>query len=88
MLLDMTAIMVDFTENENGTYTGLVYHGDKIAFRTRECRLKVQALRLAQDWVDEKSVEKQKSIENGITINVQNLSVGIGEIFGNIFKRG
>lgn len=49
-----------------------------VIFKTRLCRLSVQARRLAQDWIDEQDAKPA----GDITLSVQNLSIDSNLLFG------
>lgn len=57
---------------------GVVMDGEVEVFRSRSCRLSVQAERLAQDWIDEQT---GKPIGD-ITLVVQNVVIDPDTLFG------
>ncbi len=57
---------------------GLVLGGDKVIYRTRPCRLSVQAHRLAQEWIER---ELGVTYPDAVALDVQSLSIDTDQLF-------
>lgn len=63
------------TKQTGAAWVAMVKENGKTVFTTRPCRLKVQAERLAIDWI------QRDTPKNGVMLEVQNLSVDADSLF-------
>ena len=68
----------DYSIDNNNVFT-VLYKGE-VVYTSRAFRLKVQAEAKAKEWIQ----RALKQIPEGVTLDVQNVSVDAGAIFGKI----